>query len=131
MNILLIGNGMYSTGRGTKEFGTILPAIIEWQRAYGNPLNLTVTGTNEEHSALAREKYNQLSDLTGVELNIEFYPNDENKHLKNYRDILNSEDPPECAIIVVPDPKNTSNTISLTSKTLIASVTNLTGFGQV
>ena len=103
MNILLIGNGMYSTGRGTKEFGTILPAIIEWQRACGNPLNLTVTGTNEEHSALAREKYSQLSNLTGVKLNIKFYPNNKEKYFKNYQDIINSEDRPECAIIVVPD----------------------------
>jgi len=103
MNILLIGNGMYSTGRGTKEFGTILPAIIEWQRTCENPLDLAVVGTNEEHSILAREKYNQLSDLTGVELNIEFYPNDENKLLKSYLDIINSVDRPDCAIIVVPD----------------------------
>jgi len=103
MNILLIGNGMYSTGRGTKEFGTILPAIIEWQRVCGNPLNLTVIGTNEEHSALAREKYNQLSNLTGVKLNIKFYPNNKEKYFKNYREIINSKDRPECAIIAVPD----------------------------
>ena len=34
MNIVVIGTGMYSTGRGTSGYGTILPAIIEWQRDY-------------------------------------------------------------------------------------------------
>ncbi len=103
MNILLIGNGMYSTGRGTKEFGTVLPAIIEWQRASNTSLNLTVVGTNIDHSASAREKYDQLSDLTGVSLNIDFYPSNEKDCLKNYLDIINSADRPDCAIIVVPD----------------------------
>ena len=32
LNILVIGTGMYATGRGTKAYGTILPAIIEWKR---------------------------------------------------------------------------------------------------
>jgi hypothetical protein len=33
MNILIVGTGMYVTGRGTEEYGTILPAITEWKRS--------------------------------------------------------------------------------------------------
>ena len=34
MKILVIGTGMYVTGRNTDGFGTILPSIIEFQRTY-------------------------------------------------------------------------------------------------
>jgi len=36
LNILVIGTGMYSTGRGTDAYGTVLPAINEWQRNNSN-----------------------------------------------------------------------------------------------
>ena len=103
MDILLIGNGMYSTGRGTEEFGTILPAIVEYQRSSKINFNITVAGTNEEHSIAAKDKYNQLSQLTGVNLNISFYPNHVKTLPKSYLDIINSDNKPQCAIIVVPD----------------------------
>ena len=32
LNIVLIGNGMYSTGQGTDGYGTIVPAINEFNR---------------------------------------------------------------------------------------------------
>ena len=32
MKIIIIGNGNYVTGKGTDEYGTILPAIYEFQR---------------------------------------------------------------------------------------------------
>ena len=32
LNIVVIGTGMYSTGRGTNAFGTVLPAVNEWMR---------------------------------------------------------------------------------------------------
>lgn len=103
MNILLIGNGVYSTGRGSKGFGTILPSIIEWKRHSNKTLKLTVTGTNEESSSLASDKYAQLSDLTGIKLNIEFYPDGKKNNIKNYKDVIKSAEKPDCAIIVVPD----------------------------
>ena len=33
MKILVIGTGMYVSGRNTKDYGTIFPSIIEFQRA--------------------------------------------------------------------------------------------------
>ncbi len=32
LNIVVIGTGMFSTGRGTNGYGTVLPAITEWLR---------------------------------------------------------------------------------------------------
>ena len=36
LNIVVIGTGMFATGRGTTGFGTVLPAISEWQRLEKN-----------------------------------------------------------------------------------------------
>ena len=41
MNILIFGNGMYVAGRGTNEYGTIVPGIIEFQRT-NNILNKVI-----------------------------------------------------------------------------------------
>ena len=32
LNIIVIGTGMYVSGRGTDTYGTVLPSIIEWKR---------------------------------------------------------------------------------------------------
>ena len=32
MKIIIFGTGNYVTGRGTKEFGTILPALYEFNK---------------------------------------------------------------------------------------------------
>ena len=37
MNILIVGTGMYVTGRGTEEHGTILPAISSFQKVRDEP----------------------------------------------------------------------------------------------
>ena len=36
LNIVVIGTGMFATGRGTQGFGTVLPAISEWKRSGNN-----------------------------------------------------------------------------------------------
>ena len=58
MNIIIIGTGMYVTGRGTGGYGTILPAITEWKRS-GRPLSkVLLVGDQQETliGSLAKSK---------------------------------------------------------------------------
>ena len=56
MNIVVIGTGMYSTGRGTDSYGTILPGIIEWQRNFSCLGEVCFVGTNGNNSASLKAK---------------------------------------------------------------------------
>ena len=56
LNILVIGTGMYSTGRGTNAYGTILPAIIEWKRDKNILGKLVFVGTNGNNSNALKAK---------------------------------------------------------------------------
>jgi len=50
LNIVVIGTGMYVSGRGTDGFGTILPSIIEWKRGGNSIGKVVLVGTNGLHS---------------------------------------------------------------------------------
>ena len=82
MNILIIGTGMYVSGRGTKGYGTILPAISTFHKESKCISKLFVVGTNVQRTQKAEIKSQQLSKLTGVELPVEFFPVlDSGRHL--------------------------------------------------
>lgn len=93
---------MYSTGRGTKGFGTILPAISETQRLGYDIAELMVVGTNVKHALEAQQKIDQLLLKTGVKIEFTSCPkNDNNK--KEYIEAIRKISKPACAIIAVPD----------------------------
>ena len=73
LNILVIGTGMYSTGRGTDAYGTVLPAISEWHRKNSDSSKVVFVGTNGSHSIASRRKAEQLARDTGVNLDISFF----------------------------------------------------------
>ena len=75
MNIIIIGTGMYVTGRGTGEYGTILPAITEWKRSGKHLGKVFLVGTNRKHSLEALQKAKTLQTITGVQYDIEVFPN--------------------------------------------------------
>ena len=56
MNIIIIGNAMYVSGRGTDGFGTIFPAVLEYKRGGGKVTEVHMVGTNSKHSLLAAAK---------------------------------------------------------------------------
>lgn len=103
LNIVVIGTGMYSVGRGTDSFGTILPSIVEWKRNGGELGKVTFVSTNKKSSEVALEKAAMLSKRTGVVLDIDVFPKDEGSHPDAYKEIISSVPQPACAIIVVPD----------------------------
>jgi predicted dehydrogenase len=103
LNIVVIGAGMYSVGRGTDGFGTILPAINEWKREKGLVGKVVFVSTNRNSSGIVLEKVSKLEDQTGIKLNIDVFPKDESTNYDAYKAIITSIDRPACAVIVVPD----------------------------
>ena len=65
LNIVLIGNGMYSTGQGTEGYGTIVPAINEFNRKDKKVNLLHVVGSRVESTKKAKQKTDNLQDITG------------------------------------------------------------------
>ena len=101
--ILIIGNGMYVSGRGTDGFGTILPAVLEYQRGSGKVSDVSIVGTNRDHSLAAEAKANELMTKTGVSVKLNVYPDKVEKDNTIYKNALNGIGAAACAIVSVPD----------------------------
>ncbi len=102
LNIVLIGNGMYSTGQGTEGYGTIVPAINEFNRKDKKVNLLHVVGSRVESTKKAKQKTDNLQDITGSYLPILLSPTKKDNSEEYKRAILEIEKP-ACAIIAVPD----------------------------
>lgn len=103
LNIVVVGMGMYSTGRGTNAFGTVLPAIGEWVRSGNDVGKVLFVGTNGKNAPGVLEKARLLADETGVNLNIDAFPKGEIIDPSAYKRIIADIPRPACAIVVVPD----------------------------
>ena len=103
MNIVIIGNGMYATGRGTDAYGTILPAVFEWKRFGSTIEKLVIVGTNGKHSSQAKKKVKELSSKTGIFIETEVYPKEGDVNRNAYKEVIRAIEKPACAIVVVPD----------------------------
>ena len=103
MNIIIIGNGMYVSGRGTDGFGTILPALLEYKRVSGVVSEVHMVGTQKEHSLAAESKAEELMRQTGVSVRLNAYPRDVEIDTGAYNKILDRISAPGCAIVSVPD----------------------------
>ena len=104
MKILVIGTGMYTTGRNTDGYGTIFPSIIEFQRIYKiKNLEVIFVGQNISNSLRSKKKVLKALKISGLKFKIKFYPNKKNLKNYNYKSVLNKEKNIDCAIVVVPD----------------------------
>jgi predicted dehydrogenase len=103
INVVVIGTGMYAVGRGTSGFGTILPSIVEWKRD-GNPLgDVVFVATNKDSADKAISKANILSRNSGISINVDAYPKNNECDLEAYKKVIASIRKPACVIIAVPD----------------------------
>jgi predicted dehydrogenase len=103
MNIIVIGAGMYVCGKGTDEFGTILPALFEWKRSGFDLGQVHVCGTTSESAVEVEKRATILSKKFNEEIQIFAYPLNEKINTNTYLSILNQVSKPVCAIVVVPD----------------------------
>lgn len=100
MKALVIGGGMYVTGRGTAGYGTVLPALYEAQRA-GAISEIVLATTNESSALQAHDRAQALAGMMGVPGVTCRYPVTGAKSTAYLNAI--EENRPALAIISVPD----------------------------
>lgn len=101
LEILVVGTGMYVCGRGTEEFGTVLPAIYEWHKQ--NEIDtLHIAGTNRDSIERLRSKHREIERAFSIEIETEYYPTD-GRDDEAYLTAADQLSDPSCAMVVVPD----------------------------
>ena len=100
MNIFILGDGSYTTGRKTDGFGVILPSIIEFQKKYKKIEKVLLFSNSLEGQKQAKKKVLKLINLTKINIKIEFY-NNLNKFNTIASKIKNSSS--DCCFVCTPD----------------------------
>ena len=102
LNVLIIGTGMYVSGRGTPGYGTVLPAVFQWAKKAGMK-EIFAAGTGPSGIAAMKKKASALNDDLGTDIRVRYFPSggrtDKNAYVKAIEEIPR----PACAIIAVPD----------------------------
>lgn len=95
MRILVVGSGMYVTGRGTESFGTVLPALAEFSRTDSVEL-VTVCATSEAGRAVTEDAVARINRRLGTALTCTYAISGE---------ALGGADSTayDCALVCVPD----------------------------
>jgi len=102
INVLVIGAGAYVSGRGTPGYGTVLPALCEWQRR-GLPIGeVFIAATRASSVREAETRLASLNETMGTDIRLRTFP-DEGEDIQCYERALNEIPKPACAIVVVPD----------------------------
>ena len=95
MKIIVVGTGNYVTGRGTNGYGTILPAIYEFNKI--NKIDeVIILATSKKSEKLAKIKNKQIAKLSGQNLKVTITT----KNPKNLNSLKNKI---SCVIIATPD----------------------------
>jgi len=103
LHILVIGTGMYTCGRGTEGYGTIMPAVFEWKRK-NREGDIYIAGTSPESIRPAQAKIDGLKRIMEVESAIRYFPEGPQPDPNCYREAIRQIPRPACAIIATPDP---------------------------
>lgn len=103
LNVVVIGGGMYVSGRGTSGYGTVLPALSEWVRTGSSCGELYCVTTSEDSASSVEKKANELATKTGIDLKLDIYPKSDSQLKDGYLEVIKKVQKPACAIIVVPD----------------------------
>lgn len=102
-DIIVIGAGLYVCGKGTSGFGTILPAIFEWQRSNTRLGDVHCASTSATSARELARKSRELETRTGVSVNLKAYPDGVPRDVNAYKEVLRSQKRLACAIVAVPD----------------------------
>jgi predicted dehydrogenase len=102
LNVLIIGTGMYVSGRGTEGYGTILPAVYEWMRK-GSQGDIYIAGSRSEGIEEIKKKVRELNELYGFTITPKYFPDGVADDNKAYLKATKMIPRPACALIVTPD----------------------------
>ena len=103
IDIVVIGAGLYVCGKGTKGFGTILPAIFESKRNNKNIGAIHCVSTSISSSIEFLDKAEKLRKKTGVDIEVSAHPRNDSEANFSYKDVLRDIEKPACAIVSIPD----------------------------
>ena len=73
IDVLIIGGGMYVSGKGTTSDGTIIPSLLEARR-HNYIKRLGLVTTSADSSKENRERINNLAQRMGVDSQCEYFP---------------------------------------------------------
>lgn len=96
MNILVVGAGMYVSGRGTSGLGTVLPALAQISRTISVG-KVVVVATRSENAVRIRDVTDRINQLLGTSLQVEY------RTLHGTLDETIRGLSVDCAVICVPD----------------------------
>jgi len=115
IDILIIGGGMYVSGKGTTSEGTILPALLEGLRqGLVGRLGLVTTSANSANEN--RELFHSLTQRMGLEGQCECFPKSGNNELAYLEAVEQFK--PDAVVVSVPDHLHASVSIALIKKGL-------------
>jgi len=100
ISLLIIGGGMFVSGQTDKDYGTILPSVLQAKKN-GKIGNITICCKTLKTAKKNKLKFNKLKKMLKLNFNIEIYPkvkNDAKSYLK-----LIKKNKFDCAIVSVPD----------------------------
>jgi predicted dehydrogenase len=96
LNVLIVGAGMYVTGRGTSGFGTVLPALAQISRVLKIG-TVTIVATQPENAEVVGKTTSLINRALGTSLSVE-YRTLSVSLIETIRDLSI-----DCALICVPD----------------------------
>ena len=100
MKIIIFGTGNYVTGRGTKEFGTIIPAVFEFNKI-SKVSELLVIATKKASANKALKKIKKIAKLSGQKIKTDIIFG---KSIKSTLDNFKTDNNEiYCSIIATPD----------------------------
>ena len=102
LHVLVIGTGMYTCGRGTEGYGTIMPAVFEWWRKHPGG-EIYIADTSPESIQMAQDKINGLKRIMQIDPPIRYFPAGSQANPFCYREAIRQTPRPACAIIATPD----------------------------
>lgn len=101
LNVVIIGTGMYTCGRGTDGYGTIMPAICEWKKT--NEMGeVYIAGRSLAGARAAKSKIKELQRMMESDIAVTYFPKNEDE-TKCYLEALRRIPKPACAIVATPD----------------------------
>jgi D-galacturonate reductase len=96
LKILVVGSGMYVTGRGTPGLGTVLPALAQISRSVAID-KVVVVATRSENADLIRHLGGRINELLGTSLQLEY------RAVRGSLGETIQDLAIDCAIVCVPD----------------------------
>ena len=101
MNILVLGSGVYVTGRGVQGYGTVLPSLAQASKKISID-KITLVGINPENEKYILETTKNINIILSTDIKVEYQSIGDN-NLSNAITELCKNKNIECSIVVLPD----------------------------